>query len=89
MNLNTLPKQIQEMIAELTTDEEFQKLFAEDKVLNELEEQGNKKEFDYRVCQLVVDYLITKGKIVPDGIIGKLLLKFFRELLITTMHRTK
>lgn len=32
MNLNTLPKQIQEMIADLTTDEKFQKLFAQNKV---------------------------------------------------------
>lgn len=71
MTLNRLPENIQKEIYNLTQDEQFQKLFAEDKVLDEL--FGDKTpavnsdeltyEQDYRICQLVANYLVDNDKI--------------------------
>lgn len=83
MNLNKIPPDTQKLILELEEDEEFQKLFAEDKVLNELEEQGKEEEFDLRMCQLIADYLFEKGKLTSKGILGKL----ERKLIIFALHK--
>lgn len=63
MNLNYLSDGMRKKVLALIEDEEFQKLFAEDNVLNELQGKQNEKMLDYRMCQLVVDYLISKKKI--------------------------
>ena len=72
MKLHTVPVSVQNEIAKLTDDDQFQKIFAEDKILDQAKDQ---KERDHRICQLVVDYLISKGK----------LKKFFREFWITAL----
>ena len=76
MKLHTVPVSVQNEISKLTDDDEFQKIFAEDKILDEAKDQ---KERDYRICQLVVDYLISKGKMK----------KFFREFWITALYSPK
>lgn len=65
MYLNDLPNKTQKMFSDLTNDDEFQKIFAKDEILNELEAQGKEdtEEFQHRVDEVVVDYLISKNKI--------------------------
>lgn len=67
MTLKNLPENFKKAIYELTKDEEFQKIYAEDKVLDELLDKEAKaadeylefyKKADQRSCQLVVDYLL-------------------------------
>ena len=53
------------MFLYLSKDEEFQRLFAKDKILNELAAQGKEdtEEFQQRVDEVIVDYLVSKNKI--------------------------
>lgn len=65
MYLNDLPKEKQRMFLDLSNDEEFQKVFAKDEILNEMEAQGKEdtEEFQYRVDEIIVNYLVSKNKI--------------------------
>lgn len=54
MNFRNLPKNIQEGIRELTTDEEFQNRFATDKVLDEIDAMKTNVADEYKCLQLVI-----------------------------------
>lgn len=67
MTFKYIPANFRKAIYELNKDEEFQKIYAEDKVLDELLDKEAKaaeeylefyKKADQRSCQLVIDYLL-------------------------------
>lgn len=67
MTFKYIPSNFRKAILDLTKDEEFQKIYAEDKVLDELLAKEAKaadeylelyKKADQRSCQLVIDYLL-------------------------------
>lgn len=87
MNIAYAPERVKQFIYKLSDDEQFQKIFGEDKVLDELEAKRNEakdekqkkqiyNKMDYRVCQLVVDYMIQKKKLV----------RFLRKMMIGCLH---
>ena len=99
MTLNRLPKKFRQAVMELTENEEFQKIYAEDKVLNEVcdrkdEAMKNYNELyakaDQRACQLVVDYILEHNDITVGFFRIKLtsekLKKFLRKCLIESMR---
>ena len=72
MNLNMVPEKLAKKICNLQSDEEFQKLYGEDKILDELDEERKQhpekndeiyEKMNRRMCQFVVDYLLEKGQI--------------------------
>ena len=71
MTLERLPEEIQKEIFNLTKDEQFQKIFAEDEVLDKLlgdttpAVNSNTLTYqqDYRICQLVANYLVDNNKL--------------------------
>lgn len=76
MNINGVLPGLQKKIIELTEDDQFQKIYAEDYFLNEFIENQQRQKIDRRTCQLVIDYLISKGKVN----------KSFRQFWITLLH---
>lgn len=76
MKISSVPLALQQKIQALTEDDQFQQIFAEDELLTKYQENQQSNNVDYRICQLVVDYLISKGK----------LKKFFREFWIKVLH---
>lgn len=98
MTLDRLPKKLQKAVYELTQDEEFQKHFAEDKVLDELTQKLNETrmkyneayaKYDQKVCQLVVDWLFKHRDVSFSFLRFKLtnekMKEVFRNLLIERM----
>ena len=65
MYLNDLPKEMKDKFCNLSKDEEFQRLFAKDKILNKLQDEGNDNtiEYEHRVDEVIVDYLVSKNRI--------------------------
>lgn len=76
MKISSVPLALQQKIQALTEDDQFQQIFAEDQLLKKYQENQQSNKIDYRICQLVVDYLISKGK----------LKQFFREFWIKVLH---
>lgn len=82
MIISDLPKKIQKEIDKLTQDEQFQKILDEDEVLDKLFEFSGSSvildtltyQQDYRLCQLVANYLVDNEKIKTPKV------KWFRKL---------
>lgn len=55
MNLNNLPKEIASQIAKLTEDQQFQKRFSQDEVLDKLDEQKHNQEVQFYQLQLLLN----------------------------------
>ena len=83
MNLSILSKSMQKEVEILTNDDDFQKKFGEDETLDilidrfhlidsriEIMEKKRKevsKEIDNRLWEIVLDYLLEKGKITEEA----------------------
>lgn len=76
MKLSSVPLALQKKIQALVEDDQFQKIFAEDELLTEYQEKQQSNNVDHRTCQLVVDYLISKGQ----------LQKMFREFWVVALY---
>ena len=94
MTFNKLPNWIQEKIDALTEDQEFQKIWREDKELDELVEQFEltrdafnelSDKLEQKKCQLVVDYLLDTKKIDLIIFFSPKMKKMVRDILIKKM----
>lgn len=63
MNLNTLPKHIQQAVVDLTEDDQFQKIFRQDQQLDYLDSLKHDKQIEFQQAQL-----IDKKKLIIAGI---------------------
>lgn len=68
MYFKTLPKHIQDAILALTTDDEFQKRFGTDHILNELDEQKFNRPEQLRIFKLLLNGKITIFDVEVKGI---------------------
>lgn len=95
MTFNRLPKNIVKKIHALTEDEEFQKIWGEDKELDELIEQYDIAKdacntlwdkLDQKKCQLIVDYLFDTKKIDSIIFFSPKIKKWIRDCIIKKMR---
>ena len=63
MNLNTLPQNLQQAVVDLTEDDQFQKIFAEDEQLDYLDSLKHDKQIEFYELQLLL-----KKSIVLSGV---------------------
>lgn len=94
MTLKKLPKKIVKEIEALTEDEEFQKIWGEDKELDELIEQFDltrdafnelSDKLEQKKCQLVVDYILDTKKFDSILFFSPKMKKIVRDILIKKM----
>lgn len=95
MNLEYLPKKLREKVMALMNDDAFQKIYSEDKILDELDEERKQhpekndeiyEKMNYRSCQLVANYLVDTGRVGHFHIKKEKLKEMTKDVIILLLR---